>query len=43
MTDFDILKIMALVAPVLMFVMALAVVWFTGWQDRREARRRAKG
>jgi uncharacterized membrane protein len=42
MTDTDALRIMALVAPVLTFGLAIGVVWFTRWQDRREDRRRAK-
>lgn len=37
--DIDLLKIYVLVSPLLVFGLALGVVWLTGWMDRREQRR----
>ena len=34
--DIELLKIYVLVSPFLVFGLALAVVWLTGWMDRRE-------
>ena len=36
--DIDPLKIYVLVSPLLVFGLALGVVWLTGWMDRREQR-----
>jgi hypothetical protein len=39
LSDIDPLKIYVLISPLLVFGVALAVVWLTGWLDRREQRR----
>ena len=36
-TEIDILKIYVLLSPALVFLMALGMVWLTGWLDRRTA------
>ena len=38
--EIDLLKIYVLVSPLLVFALALGVVWLTGWMDRREHRQR---
>jgi hypothetical protein len=38
--DIDPLKIYMLVSPLLIFGLALAVVWLTSWMDRHERRQR---
>jgi hypothetical protein len=35
-TDVELLKIYVLISPLLVFGLALGVVWLTGWMDRRE-------
>jgi hypothetical protein len=37
--DFDVLKIYVLLSPLLVFGLAVSVVWLTGWMDRRGQRR----
>ncbi len=37
--EIDVLKIYVLVSPLLVFGLALAVVWLTGWMDRHERQR----
>ena len=39
-SDIEILKVYVLIAPVLVVLLALGVMWLTGWLDRREDRRR---
>jgi hypothetical protein len=34
--DIEILRIYVLLSPLLVFALAMGVVWFTGWMDRRE-------
>jgi hypothetical protein len=36
--DIFLLKIYVLLSPLLIFALALGVVWLTGWMDRRERR-----
>ena len=36
--EIDLLKIYVLVSPLLIFALALGVVWLTGWMDKREQR-----
>ena len=36
--EIELLKIYVLVSPLLIFGLALGVVWLTGWMDRREQR-----
>jgi hypothetical protein len=36
--DHELLKVYVLFSPVLIFGLALGVVWLTGWMDRREQR-----
>ena len=38
--EVELLKIYVLLSPFLVFGLALAVVWLTGWMDRRERRQR---
>ncbi len=40
--EIDILKIYVLLSPALVFMLALGVVWLTGWLDRREAERASR-
>ena len=41
-SEFDYLKVLALLTPVLVVAMALFVVWLTGLINAREDRRRAQ-
>lgn len=36
--EVDLLKIYVLLSPLLIFGLAVAVVWLTGWMDRHERR-----
>jgi len=39
--EIEVLKVYVLLSPLLVFLLALGVVWLTGWMDRREDRRKA--
>jgi hypothetical protein len=36
--DVDLLKVYVLLSPVLVFGLALGVVWLTGWMDQHDQR-----
>jgi hypothetical protein len=36
--DIDLLKIYVLASPLLVFGLAVGIVWLTGWMDRHERR-----
>ena len=36
--EIDLLKVYVLLSPLVVFGLALGVVWLTGWMDRRERR-----
>ena len=38
--EVEVLKIYVLLSPLLVFGLAVGVVWLTGWMDRRERRQR---
>jgi hypothetical protein len=40
--EIEVLKVYVLLSPLLVFGLAVGVVWLTGWMDKREEQRKAR-